>query len=94
VSLNLLITSILARHAGGEDALRDAVAAATSVLAGRSGSPPQPTSQPRSPVAGGRSPRSKVGGRPPVPQPAAKAWDRRAPQVASRRRWPQRPSTG
>jgi len=73
VSLNFLITSILARHAGGEDALRDAVAAATSALAGRSGSPPQPTSQPRSPVSGGRSPRSKVRGRPPAPQPAAKA---------------------
>jgi predicted RNase H-like HicB family nuclease len=73
VSLNFLITSILARHAGGEDTLKDAVTAAASVLAGRSGSPPQPTSHPRSPASGGRSPRSKVRPRPPVPQPAAKA---------------------
>jgi predicted RNase H-like HicB family nuclease len=73
VSLNFLITSILARHAGGEDTLKDAVAAAASLLAGRAGSPPQPMSHPRSSVSGGRSQRSKVRGRPPIPQPAAKA---------------------
>ncbi|HEV3456491.1 MAG TPA: type II toxin-antitoxin system HicB family antitoxin [Thermoanaerobaculia bacterium] len=34
VSLNLLIVSVLARYAGGEDALQDAVAAACSAMAG------------------------------------------------------------
>jgi antitoxin HicB len=41
VSLNFLITFVLARYAGGEDALRDAVAAACSVLAGGSSHRPQ-----------------------------------------------------
>jgi antitoxin HicB len=73
VSLNFLITSVLARHAGGEDSLRDAVAAATSVLAGRLGSPPPAAGHRRSSASGGRSQRSRVRRRPSVPQPAAKA---------------------
>jgi antitoxin HicB len=72
VSLNFLITSILARHAGGEDTLRDAVAAATSVLAGRSGSPPPIADRRRSPHTSPTR-RSRVRREPPAPQPAAKA---------------------
>lgn len=72
VSLNFLITSILARHAGGEDALRDAVAAATSALAGRSGSPPQTAGSRRRPDSAGPSRRSRARRPPPAAQPAAK----------------------
>ncbi|HXO27667.1 MAG TPA: type II toxin-antitoxin system HicB family antitoxin [Thermoanaerobaculia bacterium] len=72
VSLNFLITSILARHAGGEDTLKDAVAAAASVLAGRSSSPPPTVGRRRSPHTG-PSRRSRVRRPPPAPQPAAKA---------------------
>jgi antitoxin HicB len=73
VSLNFLITSILARHAGGEDALRDAVAAATSVLAGRSSSPPPAVGRQRSPHSPGPSRRSRARRPPPAAHPAAKA---------------------
>lgn len=72
VSLNFLITSILARHAGGEDTLKDAVAAAASVLAGRSSSPP-PTVGRRTNPRTGPSRRSRVRRPPPAPHPAAKA---------------------
>jgi len=73
VSLNFLITSVLARHAGGEDSLRDAVAAATSVLAGRSSSPPQTAGSRRRPHSAGPSRRSRARRPPPAAQPAAKA---------------------
>jgi antitoxin HicB len=73
VSLNFLITSVLARHAGGEDSLRDAVAAASSVLAGRSSSPPRTAGRRRSPDSGGHSRRSRPGRPAPAAQPATKA---------------------
>jgi len=73
VSLNFLITSILARHAGGEDTLRDAVAAATSVLAGRSGSPPQTAGSRKRPTSAVPARRSRDRRPPPAGQPAAKA---------------------
>ena len=72
VSLNFLITSILARHAGGEDTLKDAVAAAASLLAGRSSSPPPAVGRRTNPHTG-PSRRSRVRRPPPAPQPAAKA---------------------
>jgi predicted RNase H-like HicB family nuclease len=73
VSLNFLITSVLARHAGGEDTLKDAVAAAAAVLAGRSSSPPPATGRRRNPRAAGPAPRSRARRPPPAAQPAAKA---------------------
>jgi hypothetical protein len=72
VSLNFLITSILARHAGGEDTLKDAVAAAASVLAGRSSSPPQTAGSRRRPYSAGPSRRSRARRPPPSAQPGAK----------------------
>jgi predicted RNase H-like HicB family nuclease len=72
VSLNFLITSVLARHAGGEDALRDAVAAASSVLAGRSTSPPHAVPQ-RQAAPHRRPQRQARARRPPsVPRTASK----------------------
>jgi len=73
VSLNFLITSVLARHAGGEDSLRDAVAAASSVLAGRSSSPPQTVGHRRRSDPGGHSQRPRVRRPPRAAHPAAKA---------------------
>ena len=74
VSLNFLISSVLARHAGGEDALKDAVVAAASVLAERASSPQPPAAgrQGTTPLEG--PPRRLRVGRPsPTARPAAKA---------------------
>jgi len=73
VSLNFLITYVLGRHAGGEDALRDAVAAACAVLAERSSSPHAVDRRQTSELRGRplRPPRARRA--PPSPRPAAKA---------------------